>query len=129
MTLKHRVKRIERAIIPRPKARLWIVRDSYNGDRADPDGKKRMAAKIEAIKDGKVKNQDGTFYQEGDIFFIISRIFTDERPDELGGFTPLKPLIEKPVLLPPEEESIEQRIEVLKKRKEELEQKIKEREK
>jgi len=117
MVVEHRLKAIERAIVPSHKIKLWIIRDSYNSTKEDPEGKKRVGAKIEAIKQGKIKNRDGTFYHPGDTFFIIARIFTDKNPNKE----------------PDEKESskpeIEQRIKALKKRKADLEAKIKEKEK
>jgi len=81
MSIKERLKKIEKEIVPRPKHKLWIVNESYKGnEKDDPEGKKRLDKKIQDIRDSKVKNKDGTYYQEGDTFFIIDRIFTDKRP-------------------------------------------------
>jgi len=85
MRLKHRVKKIEKMIVPRHKVKLWIMRDSYNEDEKNPKGKQRVEKKIQKIKEGKIKHKNGTSYNEGDTFMILSRIFLPAKPDKKGG--------------------------------------------
>lgn len=122
--LKHRVKKIEKAIVPRQITKLWIVRESYGLDKSDIEGKKKVEKKIKAIKEGKVKHKDGSYYNKGDSFFIISRIFTDINPNKEGGESRgVNSPVEKPVA-----ESIDEKIERLKKERADLECQIKEKE-
>lgn len=105
MDLKHRVKKIERSLIPpSEKAKLWVITGTYNRDQNDPKGRAEEESKIKAIKEGKTEHKDGGYYQKGDRFILIARIFTPINPNG------------------PDE------IEALKKRKAELKRKIKERE-
>ena len=82
MSLKHRVKQIEKTIVPRQEARVWIIDDPYCGKKNDLDGKQRVENKIQEIKDGKKKNRDGDFHREGDTFTILSRIFSPRASEE-----------------------------------------------
>lgn len=124
--LKHRVKKIEKAIVPTKKHKVWIVRCAWDGDKGDSTAKEKAEKTIKAIKDGKTKHSTGEYYQEGDVFFILNVIFTDQRPDENAKYK----LGEKvgPKKNEPNEAEIKQRIKVLKKKKQDLERKIKEKE-
>lgn len=68
MTLKHRLKKIEARISPPQKFKNWIAHDEKE---------------VEEITSGKRKHADGTFYNAMDMIYLINRIFTDKKPDEI----------------------------------------------
>jgi len=123
MRLKHRVKKIEEMIVPHQKHKLWIIRDSYSEDKRDPKGKQRTEKKIQEIEEGKIKHKDGTFYQKGDTFMILSRIFLPVKPDAASKISK-NDNHRKVITLPGP--TIEERIKALEQKKRELERQIKE---
>jgi len=147
MTLKHRLKRIEEKIKPpEQKTKVWLIRTNYGLDNLkngkdsyfeglsfkDLDDKKKTKAIIQEIKSGNVQHKDGTYYQEGDSFILLSRIFTDKKPDEIDEREPVHSFdfdtnYEKEDELT--DEDMEARISALEQRKIELERKITEGEK
>lgn len=129
MTLRHRVRKLE-GRVGKGKAKYWLVQDSYKDDK-DIEGKKRVEKKILEIKEGKTKHQNGTYYLEGDFFVLLGRNGIDKGPDETGpheapGVSKNDDHREK---VTPPGRTIEERIRVLKQRKEDLEKEIKESEK
>jgi len=108
MSLKLRVKKAEREIIPRQKNKLWVINPEDKEEEVDE--------KIKVITEGKTRHKDGTFYRPGDPIFIISRHFLPN----LEGKKRLKES--------QEDKAIMKRIKALKKKKAELEKRLKEKE-
>ena len=145
MTLKHRLKRIEDRIKPtKPGFKMWLVRTNYgvkdfkryrpdmepvfeglNIEKMDDREKADIA--IQAIKDGKVKHKDGTYYQEGDSFMLLSVIFTPKNLEDIDEREPVYNFDFGKNDTTEEDDrkaSVESRIEALKQRKKDLELKI-----
>jgi len=110
MSLKLRVKKAEKEVVPRQKTKLWVVHPE--------DKEEEVEEKIKAITEGKTRHKDGTFYRPGDPIFIISRHFLPKLEDkkrDLRATSPKK-----------EDVKIRKRIKALKKKKAELEKRLKE---
>jgi len=81
LTLKHRVKKIEKAIVPsRERGKLWMVSEDFQPGKDNNSAANQK--RIKEIKAGKIEHKNGGFWQRGDSIFIIARCFIPELPDD-----------------------------------------------